>query len=185
MTTQEYIQKLNSKISKLQTGLPIGIAAQDTHVKMVERIFEEGKKSDGSGIGKYNSTDLLYVNPNDSPKKFPTKGKPDKNGKAKSKFSNGESHKTGYFESYKAYREKVGRQTDHVNLNLFGNLHNDFGKGVVKLNTQTYASRISQGSNEKKREGMEEKYGDIFKVTEGERENFKEVLNFEVMQILK
>src|SRR6478736_5963469 len=114
MTTNEYISKLNSKIAKFKTGLSIGIAAQDTHVKMVERIFEEGKTADGEQK-QYNDSTPLYVNPNNSPKKFPTKGK---DGKAK--FKNGEKHKTGYFDSYKAYRDKIGRDTDKVNLTLWG-----------------------------------------------------------------
>lgn len=185
MTTQEYTRQLNSKISKLKTGLPIGIAAQDTHVKMVERIFEKGENAEGSGIGKYNSTDPLYVNPNDSPKKFPTKGKPSKDKPGKTKFKNGESHKTGYFESYKAFREKVGRETDHVNLNLFGNLQNDFGKGVIKLSNEAYISRVSQGDNLDKIKGAEGRYGDVFKLTKVEREHFKDVLEFETMRILK
>lgn len=180
MTTEEYIRKLNSKIDKLKTGLPIAIAAQDTHVKMVERIFEEGKNSTDGEIGKYNSTDPLYVNPNNSPKKFPTKGKD-----GKTKFKNGEQHKTGYFESYKAYREKVGRETDHVNFNLFGILQNDFGKGVVKLSNEKYISKVSQGNNSEKIKGLEHKFGSVFKLTEKERENFKEILEFETLQILK
>ena len=180
MTTQEYIRSLNAKISKLKTGLPIAIAAQDTHVKMVTRIFDEGKNTEGSEIGKYNSTDPLYVNPNNSPKKFPTKGKT-----GKSKFANGESHKTGYFESYKAYREKVGRETEHVNLTLFGILRNDFGKGVVKLSNVSYISKVSQKENKDKIDGAEDRYGDIFKLSKEERENFKEVLEFETLEILK
>jgi len=182
MTTQEYISKLNNKISKLQTGLPVGIAAQDTHVKMVERIFEGGKDAEGKQH-KYKPADPdkpLYVNPNNSPKKFPTKGKPNDKGVSKSKFANGEPHKTGYFESYKAYREKIGRDTEFVNLNLWGNLQNDFGKGVIKGGPFFYTSGVSQTNV-----GKYKNFSSYFKLNKEERANFKEVLNFEVMQILK
>jgi hypothetical protein len=176
MTTDQFIQKQHRKIAELKSGKVIGIAAQDTHVKMVERIFEEGKETSGEK-NKYNSTDSLYVNPNtESPKRFPPKGKT-----GKTKFKNGEPHKTGYFDSYKDFRAKIGRETGFVNLNLFGNLQNDFGKGVVKLSNESWISTVTSTLNKPKLE----KFADYFKLNKSERENFKEVLEFESMNILK
>jgi hypothetical protein len=180
MTTQEYIANQHRAIQKLASGLPIAIAAQDTHVKMVERIFEEGKEADGSK-NKYNSTDPLYVNPNNSPKKFPTKGKPNEKGVAKSKFENGQSHKTGYFESYKDFRAKIGRETGFVNLNLFGILQSDFGKGVIKVDNLKYVSTVTNEANK----GKLEKFEKYFELTPEEKQNFKEVAEFEALEILR
>ncbi len=99
----------------------------------LRRIHNDGVAVDGSQIGHYDNLHPLYVNPNKSTRKFPTKGKT-----GKAKFKNGESHKTGYFESYKAYREKIGRDTEFVNLTLWGSLRSNFSKGVIKLSPEKY-----------------------------------------------
>jgi hypothetical protein len=175
MTTEQYIQKLRDKRARLESGEAVAIAAQDTHVKMVERIFENGKQADGKKA-KYNSKDPIYVNPKNSPKKFKPKGK---NGDTL--FSNGDEHKTGYFDSYKDYRQAMGRETKHVNLNLFGILQSDFSKGVIKLDDLKYVSTVTQESNK----GKVEKFAEYFKLNKEERKNFKEVLEYETLEILK
>lgn len=175
MTTQEFISKQHAKLDLLKSGKAIAIASQDTHVKMVERIFENGETASGLKLG-YNSEDPLYVNPNSAPKKFPAKGKT-----GKTKFKNGDDHKTGYFESYKDFRQKVGRQTKFMDLNLFGNLQNDFGKGVIKLGDQSYASTVTNEDNK----GKLEKFAAYFKSNKKEKENFKSVLEIESLKILR
>jgi hypothetical protein len=110
MTTPDFIKRQHEKIEKLKSGLAVHIAAQDTHVKMTARIFEEGETAQGNKL-RYNSSDPLYVNPDNSPKSFPPKGKT-----GKTKFKNGESHKTGYFESYKDYRQKIGRESIYLGI---------------------------------------------------------------------
>lgn len=184
MTTEGYIKNLRQKIAILKDGKLIGIAAQDTHVKMSERIFDKHDNANDGKIGKYNSTDPIYVNPDNSPKKFPTKGKPDSKGKAKSKFLNGNDHKTGYFTSYKAFREKIGREGGEVNLQLFGLLRKNFEKGVVKKDALIYISDVNP-TNASKIEGLEKRYGNIFRLTPKERTNFKQVLAFESFNVLR
>lgn len=175
LTTEQFIKQQREKIALLMSGKAIAIAAQDTHVKMVERIFEDGETSNGNKLG-YNTEDPLYVNPNDSPKKFPTKGKT-----GKSKFSNGEPHKTGYFGSYREYRQKIGRQAGFMDLQLFGNLRNDFSKGVVKLDSFTFVSTITNEANREKFK----KFQAYFKLSKEEREHFKQVLTEEILRILR
>lgn len=180
MSTQEYILSLREKFDILKSGQAVGIAAQDTHAKMTERIFEDGHNAQDSEIGGYDSKNPLYVNPKNAPRNFPVKGK---NGDAK--FEDGKPHKTGYFTSYKAYREAVGRQTSKVDLVLFGNLQSDFGKAVIKLDDLKYASSVSRVDSSNKIKGLEKKYGNIFRVTPKERDNFKQVLAFETFNILR
>jgi hypothetical protein len=175
MTTQEFIKRQREKIAQLKSGKAVAIAAQDTHVKMAERIFEQGETSEGNKL-KYNSSDPLYVNPKDAPRSFPPKGKT-----GKTKFENGKPHKTGYFESYKDYRQKIGRESGFMNLNLFGNLQSDFGKGVIKVDDSAYASTVTQESNK----GKLEKFSTYFKLNKEERKNFRDVLEFETIEILK
>lgn len=180
MSTQEYITKMKSKLEVIKSGTLIGIAAQDTHVMMVERIFEKGKNAQDEEIGKYNTTNSLYVNPKNAPKNFPPKGKNDD-----TKFSDGKPHKTAYFDSYKSYREAVGRNTDKVNLVMFGNLQSDFGKGVVKKDGVTWISTVTREGHIKIIEGQEKRFGNIFRLTPKERNNFKQVLAAETYDTLK
>jgi len=184
VTYQEKIVQLRRQLEALKSSQVLQIAAQDTHVKMNERIFVNGGSADGGKIGDYNSNDELYVNPNKSPKGFPTKGKPNSKGIAKSKFKDGRPHKTGYFKSYKDYRETIGRDTSNVNLVLSGDLQSDFGKALIKLSPLKYGATL-RDNNIKKKEGNEERFGEIFKLTESERENFIEVMKFETSRILK
>lgn len=175
MTTQEYITRQRAKVLKLVNGVPIAIAAQDTHVKMVERIFEDGETANGTKKA-YNSTTEIYVNPDNAPKKFPTKGKT-----GKTKFKSGNDHKSGYFESYKEFRQKVGRQTAFMDLNLFGNLKSDFGKGVIKLASLSYVSKVTNEENVDK----VDKFSEFFKLNKSEKANFKDVLEYESLKILR
>jgi hypothetical protein len=184
LTTEEKIKQLRSQLSILKKGQLVNIAAQDTHVMMLQRIFDEGKNASDVQIGNYNTTNELYVNPNKAPKKFPTKGKPNEKGIAKSKFQNGKPHKTGYFKSYSDFRVRVGRPVDKVNLVLFGDLNSDFGKAVTEISPLKYASTIRQ-SNEGKIKGADARYGNVFRLTPKERTNFKQVLAFETFRLLK
>jgi len=183
MTTQQKIEELRKQFLRLKSGEAVQIAAQDTHVKMSARIFEKGKNANDGDIGKYDTSNPLYVNPDDSPKKFPTTGKPKANGKGASKFEDGTKHKTGYFESYAAFRKKIGRKTDKVNLVLSGDLQSDFGKAVMKVGPNKFASTVRQ-NNQDKIDGMNLKYGPIFRLTPKERTNFKQVLAFETFKLL-
>jgi hypothetical protein len=175
ITTEEYIKRQHDKLEKLKTGVAVQIAAQDTHVKMVERIFEEGKTAQGNTLG-YNTTDPLYVNPKNSPKNFQKKGK-----EGKTKFDNGKDHKTGYFDSYADFRRAIGKTTSFMNLNLFGVFQNDFAKGVIKLAKSAYASTVTNEANK----GKLEKFATYFKLNTTERESFKDVLEYESLKILK
>jgi hypothetical protein len=88
----------------------------------VRRIHTEGISVSGSGIGNYNSTDPLYVNPKSSPKKFKPSGNPEKP-------KNVKDRKTKYFKSYKAFRQAVGAESSFVNLELTHRLRKDWALG--------------------------------------------------------
>lgn len=177
-TTQEYIAELKRRAQQIAKGKSLAIAAQDTHVKVTQRIFDQGKNSEGKQIGEYDSNDPLYVNPKNSPKKFATKGK-----EGDAKFKNGKPHKTGYFESYRDYRSAIGRPTQFVNLVLSGRLQSDFRKGLVKISALRHVTGVSSENNDKI-EGNEMRFGGIFSLTDEEKENFKNILSFELKQEL-
>jgi len=146
--------------------------------EMRKRIHVDGLKSDGTLIGKYNSTKPIYVNPKNSPRKFATKGKPKNIGKFKTGKKKGQDRfisKTGetrYFESYKDFRDYVGLDTSKVNLSLNNSgMENDFkavGQDPIKTNTG-YGLGFTNSINAEKAEGHEKKYGTIYSLTEQEK----------------
>ena len=130
-----------------------------------DRIFEKGIASDGSGIGKY-STAPIYVNPAKSPRAI---GRPiGKSGR--SKFLSGDDHKTRYFEGgYKAFREKIGRPTDVVNLQLTEDLKDNT---LPELDQGRYVFGFGHDFASKKATGNEERFKkQIFDLTVEETES--------------
>lgn len=173
---------------KLLRGIAVNMGGE-----VRRRIHVDGLKTDGTDIGKYNDTDPIYVNPKDSPRSFKPEGKPRKTGVFKSGKKKGQDkfksnkvrtfkkkgelfavetkHTTKYFESYKSFRDDVGVQTNKVNLSLLAEMENDF-KAVaddpIKTNTG-YGLGFTNPINALKAEGQEERYGEIYSLTENEK----------------
>jgi len=185
LTVDQFIAKQRKALAAFEDDRksPLRIAAYDTHAKMCARIFEEGENAEGGNIGTYNSTNPLYINPNTSPKKLAPKGKD-----GQTKFKNGKPHKTAYVSSYKDYRSKIGRQVSKVDFILSGELRSDFSNGRIptpeKVNNYKYVAGVKKEINAKKIEGLEEKFGTVFKLTKEERKNFKDIQEFELKLLL-
>lgn len=180
MTPEEYIAKQRAKWAKIAAGDPLEIAVFETARMQANRIFNDGKDSLNTKIGNYNTSKPIYVNPKNSPKKFPTKGK-----LGNTKKKNGEPYKTSYFTSYKQFRSAIGRATDKVNLQLFGQLQNDFVTGIKKISNSEYVQTLKQQINFSKARGQEKHFGKpIFSLTKSEIEYFKKVVNEETIKIL-
>lgn len=170
MKGSEYFKELQKAYTQENLNKAILSAALTVNADMSERIFVDGKASDGSDIGKYNTTEELYVNPKNAPKKFPTKGK-----EGNAKFKDGTPHKTGYFESYAEFRKKVGRKTNKVNLVLFGALQSNLSNGV-KPNDRGASLGLSE-INALKAEGQEEHWSKlIFKHTADEIKKYQRLV---------
>lgn len=167
MTAAQWAARQRAKLDNISNCFTQVVVS--VHTIQTQRIFVEGKNSNGSNIGAYNSTDPLYVNPNNAPKKFPTKGKT-----GKTVFKNGRKHKTGYFTSYKAFRQNQGRQTGTVDLRLSGIMFRDFAASIVRQGN-IWVVGFKNKENVGKFEGAQEKYGEVFKFTEAERKKFREV----------
>lgn len=173
MTIEQYIEKLKRR--QMITEDILYISASTVHAEMSKRIFEEGKAADGSAIGDYNSTDPLYIDPDKAPVKFTPKGKT-----GRTKFKNGKAHRTGYFDSYKAFRADQRRPTDKVNLELFGMLKSDFTNSLQKDNNNTWVARIKASENQKKAIGNQRRFRKaVFALTKEERELFHNVAQAE------
>lgn len=179
MKGSEYFRKLNKDITQEVINKSVYSSAITIVSQMGERIFQEGKATDGSQIGSYDTQKELYVNPKKAPKSFPTKGKT-----GKTKFENGERHKTGYFESYSAYRKKVGRQSKNVNLVLFGVLQSDFVKAPL-LKNNSVSVRVSQ-NNSDKINGAESRFDKrIFALSEEEQKEYVKLVKSQILEYVR
>lgn len=178
MTTDEYIQSLRKKVAEIESGKALFLASSTATKDMVKRVFTDGLNTENTKIGDYNSTDPIYINPDTSPKKFPTVGKTGKSVFA----STGEKHKTGYFDSYKAFRGKIGRETSKVNLQLTGELKSDIENGLQRISNTEYVLKLKRQVDADKIAGQEKRFGLIFHFTKQERENFQNTFKFETSQ---
>lgn len=190
MTPEEYQNNLNNRFALELKAMKDAFLAtvKDAVGNMGVRIFEEGKNSSGSTIGTYKNNNELYVSDSRSPRAGNHKGKPNEQGKSK-------TIKTTYYESYKGFRSKQGRESNFVNLRLFGRLMSDFFNAPVSdrvpaeaspimVDTFQYYTRV-RDENTGKMKGAEAKYGRIFAHTKEERERFNRTLNFELNKRLK
>lgn len=188
ISIEHHIQRLECLKESLQSYQPFGLAVQDVHAVRSQRIFTDGKGADGGNIGQYNSTTPIYVDPAKYPVKAGGKGefaiasafnpfdkKKQKTKSLRQKKSKG--NKLRYFNSYKEFRAAIGRNVAFVDLNLIGDLKSNFenrsrGKPTAeKIADNEYHVGLDS-ENSTKKEGLEEKYGEIFKHTDSEKEHF-------------
>lgn len=195
MTIREFQVSLENRVKNLRVFTdPLRFAAFDVTSRMGERIFDDGKKTDGSSIGQY-STKPIYVNP-DVLKEMKVPGNigvpMGKTGEIKFKTGKkkGERHKTKYLAGgYKELRNKLGRQTSYIDLTLSDELKFDFGNQQDpaeprKANELEYQIRLDKEINQKKRGGMEERFGNIFTPSEAEKEQFFTTIGFKFREAL-
>lgn len=199
LTVEQYIAAQKKKINDLQRFYkPFERSVRNVMALQSKRIFTDGINSHGSliGHGAYNDNKPLYVNPNTSPgKKFKPAGKPfefkNSKGKIKSVRDTRAGIKTRWFSSYKEYRQTIGRRVDVVNLFLSGDLFKDFSNAAtpqnakpIKVSNVEYLVMLKRPLNVKKKGGIEDKYGEVFRLTRQEKEKFFETLEFNFKKAL-
>lgn len=184
MNIEQYADNLDCFIEKVRQARFYDLAVRDTIAKQSERIFIDGKASDGAPIGQYDTKRPLYANPKKVPNGgglLPLTGKT-----GKSEFKSGKKHKTRYIESYKQLRELMGLQTSKVDLVFFGNLKSDFenggrGAGIIplKVNNRNFQTTLDS-ENENKRSGLESRFRTVFNLTKEEEENIGDIAQKEL-----
>ena len=199
MTSAEFIAREKKYYNWLITkATPFKQSVYNIVALQANRIFEQGKNSADTKMkspngGVYDSKQPLYVNQK-LIKGGSKLGKP-KGKSGKTKFKNGKEHKLNYLESYKDLRSKLGRRTDVVNLQLSYDLFSDWA-GSPKASDWTqpkkytprqvsvyeYNVQFSRAKNRDKADGLEDRYGSIFKMTPKERKEFYRTLNFNFEQ---
>lgn len=187
MTTDQYIAKINRVIEAFENTQPIVEAVFDTVRSQAVRIFEKGIDGNGAAIGTYSKNEI-YVNPANSPRSFPLKGKGQGDRKTVGTFDiatrkanrtdvkeGNQERRTAYFEDYGAFKSAIGRGSK-VNLLLFGHLQSAFLNGVspaIKKDKSievTVSIRPSITNPEGKIKGILEKYPEAFRLSKGEKE---------------
>jgi hypothetical protein len=118
------------------------VAAFAVIAEYKNRIFVEGLTSDGSQIGQY-STRPFYQNPN-ALIGVAASGVSPEGKSGKSRFKNGNTHKTKYLpRGYAELRELTGRESGKVDLNFSGSLERsikvvDDGEGAAITYTNDF-----------------------------------------------
>ena len=172
-SSREYLAKLQHRVELLKKSELVGKAALTIVSDQAKRIFEEGKATRNDQIGDYNDTKPIYVNPDSSPIKFAPKGK------------RGKPTRYGYFDSYKDFRSKIGRQTQFVDLKLVGTLASDFRNGLHQVSKNKWERTFKRGESKAKAAANQERFKkSIWKASDKEREKFKELVRKEVNKIM-
>lgn len=147
-----------------------------------DRIFVKGQDTSGGDIGTYSSKPL-YVNPDVAPRSFARKGKT-----GETKFKNGKSHKTGYFNGYGQYKQQIG-EGNRVNLRLFRNFevaYNAGGEFSIESGRLVYKHTIltSAANPVGKIEGIKDKYPNAFGLSQQEKQIVKDNMTDIIKNIL-
>lgn len=160
------------------------VAAKATEGVFKQRIFKEGKDANGALIGDYD-TKPFYINPKSPSLVGVKKGNLKPIGKTgQKKFKDGTPHKTTYLPNgYKELREKTGRQSAKVDLNLSG-------ASAASIQTGKRGNFVVLGFTNLKRalilEGNERRFGKrIFAISAKERQVFANAAADEIQKIVK
>lgn len=182
----EYKEKLKKAQELLKSEKVMINAIRAVNEVRMKRIFVDGLNSNGGKIGTYNSTNPVYIDPDKAPKKVNQVGK------------NGTPIKSGYYKSYKAFRQAMGRESGFVNVRLNNELQNDLANGSLtkssdKVNMKVNPIKVSKGVYKvvlKKQENidkviaLEKKFGKFIEHTKEEKELFTKIIDTEVATIL-
>lgn len=179
------ISKLNDKIKQLESDRPLLLAVRAANEARIKRIFEDGKGTDGANIGTYNSTTPVYIDPNDAPRRGNQVGK------------RGKPIKSLYYDSYKAFRAAMGRESNFVNLRLNNELQSDLANAQlskssntlaksnpIKVTSTKYKVTLKKQINIDKVDGLTARFGSFINHTKEEIDIFNKVYNFEINKIL-
>lgn len=194
LSLDQFNIKLTNFANKIiDANLPLEKAVLDIAPKIADRIFNQGKKTDESQIGQYDTTLEMYINPDAAPRAGANKAKgiqglkPTTGKTGKHIFeSTGLPHKTTWVANYKDLRNRIGRRIDTVNLNYSNDLESDFKtRNPVKISNHEYVISLKRPLNIKKVEGNEKRFGRTFAVSQKEKQHFIETLNFEINALMK
>lgn len=142
----------------------LGRAMFNAKALIQNRIQQKGENSEGGQIGEYSEKGGSFSGFS----KIASKKQQKK--QSGSKFSGG----------YKQFRQKLGRQTEFVDLTLTGDLFRGF---VVELDGRGYVIGFI-ATEAGKAKGIEKKYGTVFQLTKEELELVEKAIIDDVKTII-
>lgn len=158
--TKEVAGRILDKIDDLEDAeIILNGAVFDVFADMKERIQQRGEKSDG---GK-----MRYV-PKASKKPSLLEGASD----------------SAYSPRYSKKRKKKGRQTDHVDLTMTGDMM-DRAFTVIPLSKNEIGIGFQDDENFDKAQFNEERYGKIFMNTDEEIDSFLQTIKSRIKNVLR
>ncbi len=181
MTPTEFAKDLERKVEEIRLrNRPFQLGVASAHAMMIKRIFTEGKDVNLNSIGQY-STEDIYINPSKTATRNNNGFSPLTGKTGKSKFKDGKSHVTSFFEGWKGFRDVQGLNTDVVNLNNTGDMKSDFERTPQQINVNYYEASFSRPINDLKARGNEDHFNKkIFSVSKKEIDKLLEVTNKEL-----
>lgn len=207
MTTNEWIAKNNRKLQELlRNDKPLFLAVASVMAEQSNRIFLKGLNTAGGLIGEYvkkpvrisrewveslqlPGTSVVYQGKNGDTKHTNSR-KNNKDGKGG--WNEGDEYKTGYFPGgFLEFKESIGRNKDikSVDLYLTGTLHGHWANNpggvrsianARKLTAHKYYVSITNDDADKV-----ERYGNVFGVNAKELKLFRDVAQYELVNLMK
>jgi hypothetical protein len=169
-------ERLQEIASNLDAKMPDIIATQsmvELEAEWKDRVFAEGKNSDGQNIGTYSTKPEYF-----SKSKFIRKAAFKPIGKT------GKKTKSTMFlvGGYNQFRDIQGRETSNVNLKFSGSMESAFR--VYKFGSEVLFGNADEFEH-KKVEGNTDRFGEWSGLTEREKEFLKESIIKEAIIVAK
>jgi len=194
MTLDQHIQKMRRLADELvKADKPVYLAAQSALSQFSQRVFTDGKSATG-GQFSYNSTNPLYVYPDERTFGNTSKINPPRGKTGREVFaSTGQTHKMTWVESYKALRGLVEREDSFVNWVAMGDLKSEIESGKVdgteitpvKVNDADYKIGVASKENNAKLGGLIKKYPNVFVLSKSEKATFFKVFDIQFLKLIR
>ena len=176
--TQEASDFVRAQLEKLKASRALYFAAKETMIDVSERVWGDGKLTDGAEL-KYDQDYELYAYTPPSPKKVSGTGKPYALWKRPPKEAKGKARKIkgGWYASYLDYKQQQGRR--ELPFELTGRLRKAYFSGgdtPASLNevSSTESFIFLSGDNAGKYKGLTEKKGEFLQLNEAEKEAYRQ-----------
>ena len=176
---QQFNQALLIELPRINESV-----AKNAYALLRDRIINEGKKGDGSSLGKYSDTELPL---------FFYKGKSLNAGGDKA-IEKAKKERRGL--SYEDFREANNRPVDHVTTNFSGQTWKDIGvvkqqvQGGTIITTVGAKNTIARTSGNKTIDtdtilsGLGDRYGDLLQVSQTEEELLANTYDAELQKLI-
>jgi hypothetical protein len=206
MSADEFSNRV-SKLEQLLSGNMPGIneaLALDCAGMVKDRLVNDGKKADGSSLGKYSENEIplfFYKNGKlQAPFSHPLNQggeslflKVQKNNKLKK--NGGKREEGGPLKgiSYREWRDANNRPTDHVNLKFTGQTMRDIGPVRQTISGSRYTTSVGAkntvfrkagATTDKVLEGWGDKYGNVLEPNQEELVRLKKILEDQIKKLI-